>query len=100
MDGHAGLPTTRHRKWKRRPALPAARIERIAKEFAEQKPALAIIAGPALAQTNGLFNALAVNALNALVGSVETPGGIFFTPRAANSGTGHQFREATTKSAV
>src|SRR6266566_2450617 len=41
-------------------------------------PAVAIIAGAALAQTNGLFNALAVNALNALVGSVGTPGGVFF----------------------
>src|SRR5205809_907727 len=59
------------------------RIERLAKEFAEQKPAaVAIIAGAALAQTNGLFNALAVNALNALVGSVGTPGGVFFMPQA------------------
>ena len=56
-----------------------------------QKPALAIIAGPAVAQTNGLFNALAVNALNALVGSVETAGGILFTPT-ANSGTDTRFR--------
>src|SRR5207248_6709080 len=29
----------------------------------------------------GLFHALAVNALNALVGSVEQPGGVFFTPQ-------------------
>src|SRR5262249_41100856 len=44
------------------------------------KPGIGVIAGPALAQTNGLFSALAVNALNALVGSVGVPGGIVFTP--------------------
>jgi anaerobic selenocysteine-containing dehydrogenase len=76
--------------------VPAARIERIAKEFAEQKPALAIIAGPAVAQTNGLFNALAVNALNALVGSVETAGGMFFALRAnlGNWGTDTNFAKS------
>jgi anaerobic selenocysteine-containing dehydrogenase len=57
----------------------AARIERLATEFVTQGPGLAVIAGAATAQTNGLFNALAVNALNALVGSVESPGGIYFT---------------------
>ena len=59
------------------------RIERIARELAETSPAVAIIGGPSLAHTNGLFNALAVNALNALLGSVEQPGGIFFTPQPA-----------------
>ena len=59
----------------------ARRIERIAREFAATGPAVAIIAGPPLAHTNGLFNALAVNALNALVGSVGQPGGLFFTPQ-------------------
>jgi anaerobic selenocysteine-containing dehydrogenase len=59
----------------------AARIERLANEFASQRPAVAIIAGAAVAQTNGLFNALAVNALNALVGSVNAPGGMLFTPQ-------------------
>ena len=59
------------------------RIERLAREFAEQQPAVAIIGGAPLAQTNGLFHALAVNALNALLGSVGQPGGIFFTPGAS-----------------
>ncbi len=58
----------------------ARRIERIARELAGNGPAVAIVGGPPLAHTNGLFNALAVNALNALLGSVEQPGGIFFTP--------------------
>jgi anaerobic selenocysteine-containing dehydrogenase len=74
----------------KRTGVPAARIERLAKEFAEQKPGLAVIAGPAVALTNGLFNALAVNALNALVGSVGTPGGVFFMPQ-QNSGTDANF---------
>ncbi len=61
--------------------VPAARIERLAREFAERGPSVAIVAGAPLAHTNGLFTALAVNALNALVGSVEEPGGIHFTPQ-------------------
>lgn len=58
----------------------AARIEKLAAEFAEHDPAVAIIGGAPLAHTNGTFQAVAVNALNALVGSVEKPGGVFFTP--------------------
>ena len=42
------------------------RIERLAREFAEATPAVAIVGGAPLAHTNGLFTALAVNALNAL----------------------------------
>jgi hypothetical protein len=49
----------------------AERIERLAREFAEHAPAIAIIGGAPLAHTNGMFNALAVNALNALAGSVS-----------------------------
>jgi anaerobic selenocysteine-containing dehydrogenase len=59
----------------------AARVERLAREVAERAPSLAIVGGAALGHTNGLFNAVAVNALNALVGSVEQPGGLFFTPQ-------------------
>lgn len=59
----------------------AARIERLAKEFAARTPAVALIGGAPLAHTNGLFQALAVNALSALVGSVGQPGGLGFTPQ-------------------
>ena len=59
----------------------ASRIERIARDLAERSPAVAMVGGAPLAHTNGLFTALAVNALNALLGSVEQPGGLFFTPR-------------------
>jgi anaerobic selenocysteine-containing dehydrogenase len=56
-------------------------VERLAREFAERRPSVAIVGGAPLAHSNGLFAALAVNALNALVGSIEQPGGVFFTPQ-------------------
>jgi anaerobic selenocysteine-containing dehydrogenase len=61
--------------------VPAARVERLAHESADTSPSVAIVGGAPLAHTNGLFSALAVNALNALLGSVERPGGVFFTPQ-------------------
>ncbi len=62
------------------------RLRRLAREFADHGPAVALVGGAPLAQTNGLFHALAVNALNALVGSVQQPGGVVFTPRADEFG--------------
>jgi anaerobic selenocysteine-containing dehydrogenase len=59
----------------------AAKVKRLAHELADWHPAVAMIGGAPLAQTNGLFQALAVNALNALVGSIAQPGGVFFTPQ-------------------
>ena len=67
----------------------AAKVTRLAREVATHLPAVAIVGGPPLAQTNGFFTALAVNALNALLGSIEEPGGVFFTPQALR--TGHFF---------
>lgn len=61
--------------------VPKATVERLARELAARSPAVAVIGGPALAHTNGFENALAVNALNALLGTVEKPGGMFFTPQ-------------------
>jgi anaerobic selenocysteine-containing dehydrogenase len=60
--------------------VPAARVERLARDLAALSPAVAIIGGAALAHSNGLFHALAVNALNGLLGTVGQPGGLFFTP--------------------
>jgi anaerobic selenocysteine-containing dehydrogenase len=57
-----------------------ARVERLARELVERRPSVAMIGGAPLAQTNGLFHALAVNALNALLDSVGQPGGVFFMP--------------------
>ncbi|HLQ77086.1 MAG TPA: molybdopterin-dependent oxidoreductase, partial [Terriglobia bacterium] len=65
--------------------LKADRIARLAREFAENMPAVALIGGTPLAHTNAMFSALAVNALNALVGSVGKPGGISFMPQPAQS---------------
>jgi anaerobic selenocysteine-containing dehydrogenase len=60
----------------------ARRVERLARELADFRPGVAVAGGAALAHTNGLFHALAANALTELLGSVDQPGGIFFTPGA------------------
>ena len=59
----------------------ATRIERLAREFAERTPAVAIVGGAPLAQTNAVFTAVAVNALNTLAGTTGKPGGLSFTPQ-------------------
>jgi menaquinone reductase, molybdopterin-binding-like subunit len=64
----------------------ADRIERIALEFSRNAPAVALIGGAPLAHSNALFNALAVNALNALSGAVGQPGGIMFAPQFGGAG--------------
>jgi anaerobic selenocysteine-containing dehydrogenase len=81
IDGwSAGLPDYAPAKVAQITGVPAKTIERIARSLVEMQPSVAIAGGAALAHTNGLFHALAVNALNALLGSVERPGGVFFTP--------------------
>jgi anaerobic selenocysteine-containing dehydrogenase len=62
--------------------VPPETITRLAHEMAARSPAVAMVGGAPLAQTNGLFTALSVNALNALLGSVGKPGGLQFTPEA------------------
>jgi anaerobic selenocysteine-containing dehydrogenase len=74
----------------------AVRLERLAHDMAEQSPAVAIVGGPPLAHTNALFTALAVNALNELLGAVGQPGGLYFTPQLPGGKTstaGHQSLE-------
>jgi menaquinone reductase, molybdopterin-binding-like subunit len=73
-----GLPDYAPEKIEQRVGVPAATIIRIAHEAAATDPAVALIGGAATAHTNGDFNALAVNALNALLGSVGKPGGLLF----------------------
>ena len=81
IDGWgAGLPDYTPAKVEAITGVAAKKIERLARTLAEQQPAVAFIGGAPLAHTNGLFHALAVNALNALLGSVGQPGGMFFTP--------------------
>jgi anaerobic selenocysteine-containing dehydrogenase len=61
--------------------VPVVRLARLARRFVEESPAVAIAGGAALAHTNGIFTALAVNALNTLAGNIDRPGGISFTPQ-------------------
>lgn len=82
IDGWSkGLPDYPPESVAKLAGVAAARIERLARELAAHPPAVVLIGGAPLAQTNGLANALAANALNSLLGSVGKPGGIFFTPQ-------------------
>ncbi|MBZ5695549.1 MAG: molybdopterin-dependent oxidoreductase [Acidobacteriia bacterium] len=80
IDGWSqGLPDYAPEKTEKQIGVPAATITRIAREAAATPPAVALIGDASTAQTNGLFNALAVNALNALLGGVGKPGGVLFS---------------------
>lgn len=82
VDGWAsGLADYTPDQVERQTGVSAATVDRLAKEFASYGPSVALVAGAPLAHTNGLFHAVAVNALNALVGSVGQPGGVLFTPQ-------------------
>jgi menaquinone reductase, molybdopterin-binding-like subunit len=86
IDGWAGgLTAYAPAAIEKQVGVQAARITRVAREAAAGQPALAVIGDAATAQTNGLFNALAVNALNALLGNVGKPGGTYFTPSSTAS---------------
>jgi anaerobic selenocysteine-containing dehydrogenase len=56
--------------------VPAETITRIAREFATTRPSVAIGDRGISMWSNGLFNQMAVHALNALVGSIDTRGGV------------------------
>ena len=71
----------------------AAKITRIAHEAAANAPAVAVIGDIATAQTNGLASALAVNALNLLLGSVGKPGGIEFNSAAPSAPVASSIRD-------
>ncbi|MCL7454005.1 MAG: molybdopterin-dependent oxidoreductase [Anaerolineae bacterium] len=55
--------------------VPSSTIARLAREFASTPPAVAIANRSTSMQSNGLFNQMAVEALNALVGSFGRAGG-------------------------
>ena len=94
-----GLPAYAPGEVERITGVAASRVERLARQFAEMRPSVAVVAGPPLAHTNGLFTALAVNALNALVGGVGQSGSIFFTPQLDVLGVVKATRPAATASA-
>ncbi len=59
--------------------VPASTIARLAGEFATNRPSVALVpckGGLLNGSANGLYTAMAIHALNALVGSIETPGGV------------------------
>jgi anaerobic selenocysteine-containing dehydrogenase len=58
--------------------IPAETIHRIAGEFARSRPALAIPGKGAIAWSGGSYTAYAIHCLNALVGSIDAPGGILY----------------------
>ncbi len=60
--------------------IAAKRIERIAREFEAHRPAVAVAGGAAAGHSNSPQALVAVNALNALVGSYGVPGGVWFDP--------------------
>ena len=60
--------------------LKPERIERVAHEFAAHRPAVAVAGGSAAGHSNSLPALVAINALNALVGSYGVPGGVWFAP--------------------
>ena len=56
--------------------IPAATVERLAHALAEQWPAVVASDGSAAAGSNGLATAMAIFALNALLGNLERAGGV------------------------
>ena len=58
--------------------VPADTIRRIAREFAQSKPAIAWSGEAATGWSYGTFASHAIYCLNALVGSIDVPGGIVY----------------------
>ncbi len=56
--------------------VPADTIVQLAREFATTQPGIATGGRGAAMQTNGVYNWMAIQTLNALVGSIEVPGGV------------------------
>jgi menaquinone reductase, molybdopterin-binding-like subunit len=69
----AGLPDYTPEAVEKQTGVSAAVIKRLAHEMTQSGSATAIIGGAPLAHTNGLFNALAINALESLVDKGPNP---------------------------
>jgi anaerobic selenocysteine-containing dehydrogenase len=74
----AGLPDFTPQAVEKQTGVSAAVITRLAHEITQNGPAAAIIGGAPLAHTNGMFNALAINALESLVDTEKQV--LSFTP--------------------
>jgi len=53
-------------------------LQRIAREFAQTKPAIALRGNESMAWPDGSYTSYAILCLNALVGSIDVPGGILY----------------------
>lgn len=58
--------------------IPAKDITAVAREFGTTRPAIALFERGATAHTNGVYNGMAIHALNALTGSLYAEGGLFY----------------------
>ncbi len=65
---------------RRATGIPLKTIQRMAREMAANRPAVAISDQFATATSNGLGSAMAILALNALLGNVQRPGGLVLQP--------------------
>jgi anaerobic selenocysteine-containing dehydrogenase len=61
-------------------AVEAHQIEKLAKEFAAHRPSLAVAGGGTGELFNDLYELMAIHSLNALVGNLNKPGGVFIKP--------------------
>jgi len=58
--------------------IPPETIQRIAREFAQTKPAIALRGKESIAWPDGSYTSYAIFCLNALVGSIDIPGGVIY----------------------
>ncbi|MCX8116993.1 MAG: molybdopterin-dependent oxidoreductase [Desulfobacterota bacterium] len=56
--------------------VPEETILQLAREFSSHRPSIALSGRGAGMQTNGTYTQMAIDALNALAGSIDTPGGL------------------------
>ena len=58
--------------------IPSETIQRVAREFAQTKPAIALRGNESISWPNGSYTSYAIFCLNALVGCIDAPGGILY----------------------
>jgi anaerobic selenocysteine-containing dehydrogenase len=58
--------------------IPEDEIVAVAREFGNTRPAVALLERGPTAHTNGVYNGMAIHALNALAGSLFAKGGLFY----------------------
>jgi anaerobic selenocysteine-containing dehydrogenase len=61
--------------------IPEEIIIQVAQEFSSHRPSIAISGRGVAMQTNGTYSQMAIDSLNALVGSIDTPGGLLLQMR-------------------